>query len=255
MRIPFGATLVEGGTELKMECPDCGKMKLHINVRTKFGICFYCDKKLSPQDVIWDLGIATDTPQPKRHFKSPKLEPHRLHSDAVKYLKGRGVPSSRMDSIMYDVSQRRLYFPIWSPSPEYQPSYHTRGIDDGQGWQALDGTQRQHYWYSSNPYQKLMPRRACLVEGIFDAIALRHTSVYAILGTKLSNTLRSALQECEEVMLFLDPDEAGKAATQKIAKEIDSYGIDVNILEHIHEPGDCECSTVKTLVRKWLQDG
>lgn len=208
---------VEAGSEMLCYCPGCAREKLYVSIRKRVGFCVYCKTKYGRKELE---GLIAPTEERVISLTQVPVLVGLQHPDAEPardYLAGRGVYGDR--AIFYDREMRRCYFPIESPSPEFQPSYHTRGIDEGTGWICFPRTQKQHYW--SDHRREDFVRGAVLVEGIFDAYALESFGdVFSLLGTQLTNTHIAALDRYERILLWLDPDPAGETAAREIRDKL-----------------------------------
>lgn len=230
-----------GGGEYLSSCPACGREKFYQNPSKRVSNCRRCGFSQNPST----FGEAHISDQEVAQLRTwPRLIPSWDHPEARVYLMGRGVKEEHPD-IMYDPNGRRLYFRIWSPSPEFQPSYHTRGIDEGTGWVVFSGTQKAHYVWGS--YRET---RLCLVEGIFDALTIGPGAV-ALLGTQMSPTQRSIVVG-RSVQIWLDADEAGRSAAYKIWDRLAGPKAGTNLILDDHEPSECSCPTLGK-VKEWLR--
>ena len=243
-----------GGGEYLSSCPSCGREKFYRNPSKQKAYCQRCGFSQNPST----FGTVHISDQEVAQLRTwPRLIPSWDHPEARAYLMGRGVKEEHPD-ILYDPRGRRLYFRIWSPSPEFQPSYHTRGIDEGTGWVVFPGTQKAHYVWGT---LGVSADRMCLVEGIFDAVALGEGAV-ALLGTQMSATQQS-LTKGRAVGIWLDNDmkseqetghNPGREASGVLYRRLGSSKRFPPVQEILddHEPSECVCPTLGK-VKEWLR--
>ena len=224
-------------------CPACFRAeKFYRNRVKRVGYCQRCGYSVGPKEYGADSPAATGLRI--RPASQPKLVPAWSDVDARQYLVGRGVLSEHLD-IEYCPEERRLYFRIWSPLPEFAPDWHTRSIEAGQGWRGLHGSKKSHYlWGHASPSAD-----AVVVEGIFDALRVGSAAV-SLLGTHLSEGQAQFLGSCRKIYLWLDPDPAGRLATRKIEATLMFYPVDVVSVRYHKEPGDCTPDEVREVLGK-----
>ena len=221
--------------DIKVACPQCGKDALSINQQKKCGQCWKCGYTVGPA-----LLSQVYLPQKEKAFAAltrvPSLREPDIDDEAYAYLKGRNVDDThhRYDYIQFDCEQKRLYFHITSPAPEYAPSYHTRGIEPKTGWQVFPRTKKEHYVFGGPRF----PHDFILVEGIFDALAIG-AGAMSILGTKLYPTIETYLSAGKQVHTWFDPDPAGEKASVEIRERLERRGCRVITIKHPLEPSDC----------------
>jgi len=153
--------------------------------------------------------------------------------------------------IEYDPEGRRLYFRIWSPSPELPTTYHTRSIDPDGSWRVQGGSTKGAYFFGTAPKKKV-----CIVEGIWDAIRIG-SGALAILGSSLSTTQETYLRNSyDRVLVYMDPDEAGKKAQKEILQRLWKIGVRCSEMSGADkEPADCEPGDpALVLVDYWLNE-
>lgn len=82
-------------------------------------------------------------------------------------------------------------------------------------------------------------RRACLVEGVFDALVLRQWGypAVALLGTSVAPPSLGLLGQLERVYLLLDADDAGRAATAALLDALGPTAVPVT-LGGVADPAD-----------------
>ena len=246
-----------GGGEILTRCPKCGREKLYVNVFKQLGFCQRCGLSLGPRE-IRDGFIKPSDREVLNLRQVPSLIEAWHDKDARAYLQGRGITPDD-DYILYDPKGRRLYFHIFSPSPEYQPSYHTRSIDPDGGWVVFPGTKKAHYIYEAGSLPKYTAR-IMLVEGIWDALAVGAGAV-ALLGTKMSETVLQYLRNgnavrsfgmLPPVWLWLDPDEAGIEASFEINKRLCDAGIQTVMILADKEPSETDPAERQKILRnRW----
>lgn len=240
--------------EVLVKCPHCRKRKLYVNSAKRVGYCQRCQRAFSRSDID-DLGLlrrVAHNPYVRPLAELPPLVDAWTDPDATAYLRGRGVVSG--EPVYYDARGRRLYFRIWSPSPDVPPSWHTRGIDPGSGWIVYAGTDKRHYLFG-NPHVRA-GAGIVLVEGIFDALRIG-TGAIALLGTRLYPTQEAWVTTFGRIGIWLDPDDAGTDATARIRRRLLFLRPDLDLME-CHggtEPGDLPVGHGLILgMREWLEE-
>ena len=239
-----------------IRCPKCSRVKLYVNQVKRVGFCQYCKDGWSPADLN-TYGFLSDKQRDPTYTRGivspPPLEVAWRHREAREYLLSRAVSEESAPNIFYDPVRKRLYFRIWSPSTDLPRSWHTRGIASEDGWRVFSGTDKQHYLYG---VRAVRPQRVVVVEGIFDQLRLGSGSI-ALMGTYVSPTHMAYLRQFGEVVLWLDPDEAGRQATEELKKRLASLSRPpvVRVVSFEQEPGDMPPThPAVTLLRKWLAD-
>ena len=240
--LPPGAVLVEDGREAQFDCWECGRRRAYVNTSTGLGICFRCGKTYK----------ASDFEGPERP-EAPKLFTSALPTSGLglpayksfranRYLQGRGVDPHEFPSIY--CNQDGLLFPV----------RHT--LKPTQGWMqrtwegkwlARDMPDKSAFIYAVSYDPAFFEgEQLVLVEGIFDVLTPRLRWGVALLGTRLSPPQERFLQLClpRAVLVWLDPDGAGQAASQRILARLRSLGLEANSTRGPHvdgrEPGDCK---------------
>lgn len=221
--------------ELRVRCPDCEKPNLSINTDKQVGWCYKCKKVFSRNEVA---ALIKGNRRPNREALRalPVLQPAWEHREAHAYLFTRLVTEEDAPATLYDPSGKRLYFRIYSPSQDLSPSYHTRGLSKDDGWRIVTGTDKKNYVYVNNTdlLTNTDRRAVCVVEGIFDAIRLGKNAL-SLLGTDYSPVHHTFLRSFQKVVVWMDPDAAGEAATKKIVERL---GEKAHVVRGLKEPGD-----------------
>jgi Toprim-like len=237
-------------SEVVVVCPECLHKKAYMNAAKGVGHCHRCKKNFGPSQVRKILGGAVVSSGPRVLSRLPVLTPAWDHWEARRFLESRQVTYNEAPLIEYDAEGRRLYFRIWSPSPELPASYHTRAIYPSGTWRIVSGTAKEGYLFG-----RPLNGACVLVEGIWDAIRIGEGAV-ALLGTSLSQTHLTYLRrECSRVLVYLDPDEPGQKAQKEILKTFRRAGIKCSAMvgagkEPADYPADHE---VLKMVREWLK--
>jgi len=238
-------------SELLVVCPACLKKKLYINASKKVGWCHYCSRALGPSEVLPFIK-GTNTSGPRVLSKIPPLDDAWESRDARTFLQSRKVSRVECPVIGYDPEGRRLYFRIWSPSPELPTTYHTRSIDPDGSWRVQGGSTKGAYFFGTAP-----KKRVCIVEGIWDAIRIG-SGALALLGSSMSTTQETYLKNAyDKVLVYMDPDEAGKKAQKEILQRLWKIGVKCSEMSGSDkEPADCEPDhPALILTRHFLEEG
>lgn len=241
--------------ERSVRCPRCGRDgKLYVNDMKRVGFCHYCHEGWN-RDALEEHGLLSnkvrDTTYARGLTTPPPLESAWAYREAREYLQSRAVSEADAPHVFYDPRGRRLYFRIWSPSDDLPRSWHTRGLSKEDGWRVFHGTDKQHYLYGT---RAVTPRRVVVVEGIFDQLRLGPGAV-ALLGTYVSPTHMAYLRRFSEVVLWLDPDEAGLSATEDLKRRLMALTRPpiLRVSPFESEPGDLPPThPAITLLRRWL---
>lgn len=247
--------LREGGTEVQMYCPECGKERLFVNLHKRWGYCFWCTATFNP-DAVKLLGCEDEAAsffKAAEHYgvSDLKLVSPTKSKEAVAYLEKRGTDIRGLSSeIMFHEESSRLFFRIWSPSgAAYSPSWHTRSIEDGKGWIVYPGTSKINYFFGISGTVHLAERCVPLTicEGIFDALSLRKRGAHAwsILGTKMSMTHAAGIADLvrrglRQVVCWLDNDAAGIDGREAVCRVLEAMVPVVVEVDGYEEPSESE---------------
>lgn len=221
-------------------CEECGKHKIFYNVAKEIGWCHFC-KRVVYKKELGGYGHGPD------YLFDPEVSTHAVPNypfawwcdPARKYLVNRWV--SELDSyragIRYDGERMAIRVPIHSPAKELPQAYQTRGIYEGGHWYT-EAPNRADYCFGW-PY--LGDRKEILiVEGIFDLLSPGWLGLgISLLGSAISDTLVLAIsQQFNSVLLWLDPDAAGRKGTNKVGAALREAGVQVSDISSGIEPGD-----------------
>jgi hypothetical protein len=231
-------------TEVLLTCPKCASPRFSFNVEKGVGHCFVCKTSSTRKGLKETPAYSVKEFSPLPNLT---LQPVWEHDLAAAYLLRRNIPRSCWHGITYCPEERRLYFRIWSPSPEIPPSWHGRAVDNQlPRWKVFPGTKKQHYIFGI-PLQEAT--KVLLVEGIFDAMSVG-TGAISLLGSELSETQRIYLRSFSEIMLWKDPDEAG----EKLASQISASFPKSKILNYHKDAGSCiPGNEMLDFVKGWLK--
>ena len=94
-----------------------------------------------------------------------------------------------------------------------------------------------------------------VTEGVFDALAVARYSQYrvgavALLGTKLTTSKYKLVSRYQTVVLWFDPDEAGREAITKLGPELSDRGHRVWIVQSTGDPAELSQTEVVTSLRE-----
>jgi len=102
-----------------------------------------------------------------------------------------------------------------------------------------------------------LPRVLILVEGFVDVWNLALNGVWnvvALMGTSVApSQVRLLSKYADEVLLLLDPDEAGEKGTDRVEKILRKY-VGVTIVKNDTDPKEMEYSQVKRLFEEHIRD-
>jgi DNA primase len=252
---------IRKGEEAVYHCPFCShrKKKLEINVRTQEWHCWICNNggksirslfyKLKVREQYFEelykiVGKHWVRPEHKEEQPQvlslpdefiPLWKPSKLseYGIAMEYLQKRGVT---MDDIL-----------------RYNIGYCERG--DYRGRVLIPSYDRQgdvnffaaRAFYEGNAYKYMLPpwpkdiigfelfinwgEPVTLVEGTFDAIAVRNNAI-PLFGTTMSDKLkeRIVLSGIDRVNIVLDSDEAGTKGAIRIYEFLQGFDINANLV-------------------------
>ena len=241
-------------------CPFCNhhKKKLQINTETQKWHCWVCNKggykigillrKINaPKNIISEVlkilgdyrGVSKDKEEktefnvtlPKEYIPLWKKSDDPIYKNAIHYLKGRGIES--MDILRYSMG--------YCPSGGYSnriiiPSYDEIGRLNY--FIARDIFPNSKFKYKNPPMSKDMVgfelfinwnEPIVLVEGIFDAIAVRNNAI-PLFGKFPSKTLVKRLVEKKVEKIYVALDEDARKDAIKLSKFLMDYGINTYLL-------------------------
>jgi transcription elongation factor Elf1 len=247
--------------EHAFHCPFCNhhKKKLQINTETQKWHCWVCNKggykigillrKInSPKNIISEVlkilgdyrGVSKDKeeitkydvslPQCYKPLWKPSEDP--LYKNAIHYLKGRGI--GPIDIVRYSIG--------FCSSNGYSnriiiPSYDSEGKLNY--FMARDMFPNSKFKYKNPPMSKdtvgfemfiNWKEPIVLVEGIFDAIAIRNNAI-PLFGKFPSKTLVMRLAEKQVKKVYVALDEDAKQDAIKLSKFLMDYGIKTYLLD------------------------
>ena len=247
--------------EHAFHCPFCNhhKKKLQINTETQKWHCWVCNKggykigillrKInSPKNIISEVlkilgdyrGVSKDKeeitkydvslPQCYKPLWKPSEDP--LYKNAIHYLKGRGI--GPIDILRYSIG--------FCSSNGYAnriiiPSYDSDGKLNY--FMARDMFPNSKFKYKNPPMSKdtvgfemfiNWKEPIVLVEGIFDAIAIRNNAI-PLFGKFPSKTLVMRLAEKQVKKVYVALDEDAKQDAIKLSKFLMDYGIKTYLLD------------------------
>jgi len=247
--------------EHAFHCPFCNhhKKKLQINCETQKWHCWVCNKggykigillrKINaPKNIISEVlkilgdyqGVSKEKeevtkydvslPQCYKPLWKPSEDP--LYKNAIHYLKGRGIGS--IDILRYSIG--------FCSSNGYSnriiiPSYDADGKLNY--FMARDMFPNSKFKYKNPPMSKdtvgfemfiNWKEPIVLVEGIFDAIAIRNNAI-PLFGKFPSKTLVMRLAEKQVKKVYVALDEDAKQDAIKLSKFLMDYGIKTYLLD------------------------
>jgi hypothetical protein len=270
--------------ELLFTCPTCGKEKLYVNARTGHGFCQRCQKAINfsrkCEGLPFDVNQLNKSPsEPPRSWLGFPPEAFPLYGEcrtlnifedhqrksARRYFEARGF--SAEDAMPHGLHvcaagkfHGRILFPV---------SYHGV-IYSFIGRDYTGSTEKSHPKVMHPPRSKYPQESlgrfgldACvsaridavvLVEGPFDALAVGSPPAIALQSTGIPDmALGVLLKNFSTFILFLDPDEPGRAGSKKLQERIASAGRQVaEISGHTSDPGALGKDACRAIVHKCL---
>lgn len=245
--LPKGRFVPSSPDEYLTICPLCGREKFYWNVKKTVGICHRCKITVNGHNKFKELfkdELPSYTKFQTRSLHNPlDIYPADAYARPTSFLAERLVSPERIRKmgILYSPHTDKLYIEVTPVSPEYPPVLWERSLPRGK-WISPPGVKKRNYVYGLN-YIPPGRRRLVLVEGIFDVITpeLEGYAV-ALLGTTLYPPLLAWLlfNNIDSVLLWLDPDEAGRTAEYEISRQLEYNGIRAEFLDPPPrvEPGD-----------------
>jgi DNA primase len=168
------------------------------------------------------------------------LEEGGLEAEAKRYVLARGVSERQVRRHKIGVSlvgrfAYRVVFPI----------FYKRKL---RGIVARDFTGQQQPKYLFNngvkPLYNMQPQAkgVILSEGVFKALRIEraipgYCSV-ALLGHNLSEHQKEFLRGCKRVVVWPDPDKAGRRGAANVCEKLLSLGVETFVLPRVTEPAD-----------------
>lgn len=145
------------------------------------------------------------------------------------YLGGRGISEDvqRLMSVGYDRERKAVTLP-WFNADGTLANVKYRRVDSKVFWYAKGGRPIREIVYGLHIAYKRRIRRAAIVEGETDALTLMSAGVFAV-ATGGANAWSTAKRDAiirspiEEIILFRDNDDAGKAWAKRVISELSPY--------------------------------
>lgn len=230
-----------GDEYLLDECPTCGKANhCFYNTETCIGWCHSCQLVIKSARHLAKLcNNFTEVDQTKPWvdhsgplYSNSNSMPYAWDiPEARKVLKGRKVTEedSRKANILWLEEFKYLICPTDPISDEMEVGCWYRSIYGFPNkWIPRPDTPTSYYGFG----QRFIPedRKAILlVEGIYDILSSGLLGyAVALLGTNLSvSWLRYIKKRGWKIILWLDPDRAGRSASAKYTKAFEEWGIPV----------------------------
>lgn len=261
-KLPNGCK--RSGDEVEIPCPNtlCPKPdKFNFNTRKHVGHCFRCGYTIHNMEEAESVfGTESSLQMPRweqKYTTSGALQVGQqlvpVTNDecqrAQQYLIERRVPKDLWHRIYFCIAEDSLYLAIYAVDGMQPVSWQRRNISDGGGWRTAPGTKKASYMFNWHPDLQINAVKSTsliLVEGPFDVLSpcsLNNTwDLYAtaILGSTLYPTQCHAIVEAgyKKVIIYFDPDEAGRKGACQAAFSLQSWGITTQIWNGADEPGD-----------------
>lgn len=235
-----GLKAIQTGTpnEISLCCPFCvrrgqtsdTRFRLSVNTHKNAAYCFNCHwssrhalqalKIAGAEGILEEEVIIPPTIQLPDDFEPLEASTDDWIEQGYEYVKKRGMTDKQIARYHVGLSMTgraagRVVFPI----------FHDRKL---VGWSGRSLIKREPKWLHSKglvygyPVVDSLHRDwLVVVEGIFDALAVgRQYRAYGLLGTHLTDTRLRPLKFYGKILLWLDPDRAGIAATIAIAERL-----------------------------------
>lgn len=219
-----------------IECPDCGKMNLSINVFSGIWHCWNsdCEEKgsrgnlplLAEKLKISAEGFEPGAPPPIKDKILTEdqaraiLAANHNKPEVIQWASSRGLDPSFVlaQGVGYDPGVKAIVFPFRDPKGHLVGAKY-RGIDRSDQW--IKGVQPELYVLDPADLAK---EKVVIVEGEVDALTLKSLKipVVATLGASKCQGLH-LLSTHRQVYLGYDMDAAGEAGAEKAAQEIGRY--------------------------------
>lgn len=211
------------------DCPFCGGRKTFTASQQSGTLKYNCYKLGCDVGGVFDTDMTAA--EIMRHMNPPQIQeskeietmeipanvviPTPEHDKFKRFVYRWGIFMDR--SLMYDVAQERVVFPI-----------HYKGrMIDAVG--RAVGTRQHPKWYrytgKANYYTRGAGLRVVIVEDVISAIIVNQLFPYAtgmaILGTSLTHKHMEKIQDYDQIIVALDPDAMGK--TIEYRREIELW--------------------------------
>lgn len=272
------------GEEFVFACPKCHRSKLEVNPRRKLFHCFRCDYKGTLKQILADLNIEAFSAIPvnsvekpveieAQEFKIPEFYSYRadgtqgMEAGLHHFLAARGIESSSdllVQSKWGYSTNRKLYKRLIIPIIEDKKivSYVARAYDEREP-KEISGPNKSWFLYNLDEIKE--GDDVFIVEGIFDAEALRRWGMkaVAILGSNVSDVQIGKLlaKRPKSITIIFDGDMAGKDATFKAAKKLTARPGPKIYCVHLPDdtdPDEMDETALKMLVKEawgWIPKG
>lgn len=232
-----------GGIEKKFRCPECGRKALSWNITEGVGYCFVCEKARTPEEVrhkkvSQEWGRTLSRLSQPRNEKTPVRASggDAIFPDLLRlFFCSRGwseIPTwsgvgSSLENLAVDTPSLRVGFPV---APSGMRIWR-HVFPEKKGWKRDEGLSGGYYAPTTLVALRGVFRETgciCIVEGILDALAVHGCSSLfsvgglACLGTNFPTEAYAYLLQHSPkyVLLWPDPDEAGRAAIKKWRKAL-----------------------------------
>lgn len=234
------------GSTLWANCPYCIQRGTTKDTRQRLGIelrgrkvpvgtgwCFNCHyrSKNALEEILGQPINLLSVQEPERQEPEVKLpedfellnvrSPDHWNKVAFKYLMDRGMEYKEIVDYQVGLSmlgktRNRVVFPVLRKSKLIGWTARTLA-DEEPKWLHSSGLRRA-YWI------RRKSKTVVLNEGVFDAVAvarvLKYSDAMAILGSNMTEEKMAEIKDFENVVIWLDPDSAGRKATVDIAERL-----------------------------------
>lgn len=226
-------------------CPHCNS-KSGVDIKGR-DFCHACKKNFNKKERSIGKEILEGIEEIKnRTLRMPEEEYYTITEDEEKYLLKYNIQQGVNSIVFHSSLYNRLVFP-------YYDTYNMRGcwmrnISDNFRPKWLFAGEKYFSWHyltlpkepvsyikevykigTTDKYNDLLNicartlnmSKICLVEDVISAIRVsKFMDVICLGGTYLSKYDKEVIQQYNQVVIFLDPDSAGREAAKKIRKEL-----------------------------------
>lgn len=249
MNLPPGHWV--SGTEYSVICPECGSSaKAFLNpykgrAHCKSSHCgwvaynkaeIYEAFDIDPDDEDWKGLAPVQAPRnQERGYTLTGMIPAWLDPKARAYLAGKRGLSEKIvqaGGIEYSVKLQRFVVMLEPFTADLRSRQATRYPGSiGKWYPAFEGISLSEYGYGL----RFIPAQAdgiVLMEGIFDVLATRMLGRgIAMMGTKLTLSGLMWLKRFKRVIVWVDPDNAGRNFCDHYVKQIKCGGSEVTVIK------------------------
>jgi 5S rRNA maturation endonuclease (ribonuclease M5) len=232
-------------------CPACGKRDHFTwNINKKVGRCWVCDHVIvGEENMLAQVGGCIEyyvsTPLAKNYQTIKERGDFHYgnawdNKGAREFLIERNIDEylSKVIPIKYCSKSDVISIQVESITPEFPPYSLYRYPSSDSFWIMPKGVKSKYYGFNVEKFSNKKVNGLVLCEGIFDILS---SGLYnygiALCGSSMDQSWCIWLAEhTNRVLIWLDPDSAGKKGANKISSLLSIWGIEHKVLNTSKEP-------------------